>query len=244
MRIDSPGGSALASDIIWQAIADAKEEKPFIVSMGDVAASGGYYIACGADAVVAEPNTITGSIGVLALIPDMEELFDKIGYNLETVKRGEHADFLATNGPMADWEREVLEKFIQVVYDRFVNIVAEGRGKTYDEVDAVAQGRVWTGTSAEEIGLVDVLGDLDTAVMIAKDKASIPEDEEVQFVYYPKKKTLADLIVEGEFLERIALLFWERIPWQVRDAAELSKITYLYEDEPILLLAPEHITIE
>jgi protease-4 len=103
---------------------------------------------------------------------------------------------------------------------------------------------VWTGTSAKEIGLVDALGDLDTAVMIAKDKASIPEDEEVQFVYYPKKKTLADLIVEGEFLERIALLFWERVPRQVRDAAELSKIEYLYEDEPILLLAPDQITIE
>lgn len=244
MRIDSPGGSALASDIIWQAVADAKEKKPFIVSMGDVAGSGGYYIACGADAIVAQPNTITGSIGVLALIPDMEELFDKIGYNLETVKRGEHADFLSTDRPMEEWERETLDQFIQVVYDRFVNLVAEGRNKTYDEIDAIGQGRVWAGTSAKEIGLVDELGDLNTAVMIAKDKAGIPQDEEVQFVCYPKKKTLADLIIEGEFLDRISWLLWERFPRQLRDTARLSRMSYLYADEPVLLLVPGETSIE
>jgi protease-4 len=244
MRVDSPGGSALASDIIWQAIAEAREEKPFIVSMGDVAASGGYYISCGADAVVAEPNTITGSIGVLALIPDMGELYTKVGYNVETMKRGQHADFLSSDRPMADWEREILEEFIQVVYDRFINLVAEGRRKSYDEVDSLGQGRVWTGTSAKKNGLVDALGDLDTAVMIAKDKAGIPEDEEVQYVYYPKKKTLADIIREGEFLDRIAWMFWERLPRQLRDTVERSRASHVFEDEPVLLLAPDHIVVE
>ncbi len=244
MRVDSPGGSALASDIILEAVAEAKKEKPFVVSMGDVAASGGYYISCGADAIIAEPTTITGSIGVLALVPDMEELFGKIGYNIDTVKRGEHADFLSGEKPLEDWERAILEEFIQVVYDRFVHLVAEGRKKTYDEIDAIGQGRVWAGTSARDIGLVDDVGDFDLALRVAKDKAGIPGDEDVQFVYYPKKKTLFELIEEGEFLDRIAWSLWRRFPESVRCAAEAARVSMLFEEEPVLLLAPETIEVE
>jgi len=243
MRVDSPGGSALASDIIWNAIMEAKKKKPFVVSMGDVAGSGGYYISCGADAIVAQPNTITGSIGVLALIPDMQELFKKIGYNLETVQRGEHADFLSTERPMADWERKMLDDFVQVVYDRFVNLVAQGRGKTYEDINEIGQGRVWGGLSAKENGLVDEIGGLETAVRIAKEKADIPETERVRFIYYPKKKTIADILKEGEFLDRIAWYMWERVPEELRDALETSRLSSLYKDEPVLLLAPEQIDI-
>jgi protease-4 len=244
MRVDSPGGSALASDIILEAVAAAKKEKPFVVSMGDVAASGGYYISCGADAIIAEPSTITGSIGVLALVPDLEELFDKIGYNIETVKRGEHADFLSGERPLEDWERTTLEDFIQVVYDRFVHLVAEGRERTYDEIDAIGQGRVWAGTSARDIGLVDDLGDFSMALRVAKDKASIPEDEDVQFVYYPKKKTLFEMIEEGDFLDKIALSVWRRLPEDVKSAAGAARVSSLFEEEPVLLLAPETIEVE
>lgn len=243
MRVDSPGGSALASDIIWHEIQKAKEEKPFVVSMGDVAGSGGYYISCGADAIVAQPSTITASIGVLALIPDVGGLYKKIGFNIDTLKRGKHADFLSSDRPMADWERVTLEDFVQVVYDRFVNLVAEGRGMTYDQVHEIAQGRVWTGVSAKEIGLVDEVGSLETAIDMAKEKAGIPEDEEVGFVHYPKKKTLGDLIKEGDFLDKIAWQVWERMPEELREAAEAARLKALFKDEPVLLLAPEEIEV-
>jgi len=244
MRVDSPGGSALASDIIWNEVQKAKEEKPFIVSMGDVAGSGGYYISCGADAIVAQPSTITASIGVLALVPDVSGLYKKIGFNIETIKRGKHADFLSTDRPMADWERAALDDFIQVVYDRFVNLVAAGRGMTYDEVHKIAQGRVWTGVAAKEIGLVDEVGSLETAIEIAKEKAGIPEDEEVSFVHYPKKKTLADIFKEGDFLNKIAWQVWEHMPEEMREALEVSRLRVLFKDEPVLLLAPEEIEID
>ena len=243
MRVDSPGGSALASDIIWHEIQKAKEEKPFIVSMGDVAGSGGYYISCGADAIVAQPSTITASIGVLALIPDVSGLYKKIGFNIDTLKRGKHADFLSTERPMADWERATLDDFIQVVYDRFVNLVAAGRGLTYDQVHEVAQGRVWTGVMAKEIGLIDEVGSLETAIEIAKEKAGIPGDEEVSFVHYPKKKTFSDILKEGDFLDKIAWRVWERMPEEVREALEMSRMKTLFKDEPVLLLAPEKIEI-
>lgn len=244
MRVDSPGGSALASDIIWNAIIEAKEKKPFVVSMGDVAGSGGYYISCAADAIVAQPNTITGSIGVLALIPDMEGLFDKIGYKIDTVQRGKHADFLSMERSMSEWERRTLDDFVQVVYDRFVNLVARGRGKTFDEIDAIGQGRVWAGVSAKEIGLVDEIGDLETAIKIAREKAGIPETEKVQFVYYPKKKTISDILREGEFLDRVAWPIWKRLPGELRDVLEKSRLNAIYEDEPVLLLAPDPIDID
>ena len=243
MRVDSPGGSALASDIIWHEIQKAKEEKPFIVSMGDVAGSGGYYISCGADAIVAQPSTITASIGVLALIPDVSGLYKKIGFNIDTLKRGKHADFLSTERPMADWERAALDDFIQVVYDRFVNLVATGRGMTYDQVHEIAQGRVWTGSAAKEIGLVDEVGSLETAIGIAKEKAGIPEDEEVSFVHYPKRKTFSDILKEGDFLDKIAWQVWERMPEEIREVIEGSGLRALFKDEPVLLLVPEEIKI-
>ena len=243
MRVDSPGGSALASDIIWHEIQKAKEKKPFIVSMGDVAGSGGYYISCGADAIVAQPSTITASIGVLALIPDVSGLYKKIGFNIDTLKRGKHADFLATERPMTDWEKATLDGFIQVVYDRFVNLVAAGRGMTYDQVHEIAQGRVWTGVSAKEIGLIDDVGSLEKAIEIAKEKADIPEDEEVGFVHYPKKRTLGDLIMEGDFLDKIAWRVWERMPEELREALKMSRMKTLFKDEPVLLLVPEEIEI-
>jgi protease-4 len=244
MRVDSPGGSALASDIIWHEVLKAKEKKPFIVSMGDVAGSGGYYISCGADVIVAQPGTITGSVGVLALIPDMSGLQNKIGYKTDGMKRGEHADFLSTDRPLTDWERQNLDTYIGVVYDRFVNIVATSRGKTYDQIDSVAQGRIWSGVAAKKVGLVDEIGNLESALKIARQKAGISEGEKVTLVYYPKKKSFSEMLREGEFTERIASTVWERMPEELRQVAERSRLESMYRNEPVLLLVPEKIEIE
>ncbi len=244
-RVDSPGGSALASDIIWREIVEAKKEKPVVVSMGAVAGSGGYYISMGADCIVAQPNTITGSIGVLALKPSLEELYKKIGINIETLTRGENADFLSVNRPFTEEEKARLDDFIQEVYDQFVSKAAEGRGKTYEEIHEVAQGRVWSGKRAKEIGLVDEIGGLDKAIEIAKEKASIPREKKVSLVVYPKKRSILELLKEGDLFPGLltgALL--RRLPPELRKALRMSNTSSLHGDERALLLMPYEVMIE
>ncbi|MCC8173754.1 MAG: signal peptide peptidase SppA [Odoribacter sp.] len=182
MRVNSPGGSALTSDIIWREVKLAAEKLPFIVSMGNVAASGGYYISCAADAIVADPTTLTGSIGIYGMLFSGEKLIkDKMGINTSVVKTNEHSDFGGSyplpipisNRPLTAYERNVLQNYIEKGYETFLSRVAEGRGMTRDEVHEVAQGRVWTGKDALEIGLVDVLGGLEDAIKIAAEKANL-----------------------------------------------------------------------
>jgi protease-4 len=196
-RIDSPGGSALASDLVWRATQIAKKKKPLIVSFSDVAASGGYYVACGADAIIAEPGSITGSIGVLMVRPVIGGFLDKLGIGSVALTRGEYADFFATTQPLSPRSRRRLAQEVRDVYDVFVSRVAEGRGLTLDEVDAVGRGRVWTGAQALELGLVDALGGFHTAIARARELAGLAAGVDVALVPYPTPKPLVVSIREA-----------------------------------------------
>lgn len=244
-RVDSPGGSALASDIIWRQLVEAKKEKPVVVSMGAVAGSGGYYVSMGADCIVAQPNTITGSIGVLALKPSLKELYQKIGMNIETLTRGENADFFSADRPFTEEEKARLDRFIQEVYDQFVSKAAQGRGKTYEEIHRIAQGRVWSGKRAKEIGLVDELGGLKKAIEIAKEKAGLPPEQKVGLVIYPEKRGILEMLKEGDFFPGyVSQALLKRLPPELRNALQTSTTASLLEDEKILLLMPFEVTIE
>jgi protease IV len=176
LRINSPGGSALASDVIWREVVLTKKVKPVIVSMGAVAASGGYYIAAPADVIVAEPNTITGSIGVFGMFINAQNLLNtKLGLKFEKVKFGEYSDLGSPDRPMTPAEKVIMQKMIDHIYDDFVSKVAEGRKLTNAQVDSIAQGRVWAGVDAKRIGLIDEFGGLKEAIAIAAKKANLEE---------------------------------------------------------------------
>lgn len=196
LRVNSPGGSAMASDIILREMALAKEAgKPVIASMGDVAASGGYYISCKADWILAEPSTLTGSIGVIGILPGTEKFFeDKLGITFDRIKTGPYADLGNPNREMSSEEKAIIQKELDRIYVDFITHVAEGRDLDTAYVNEHGQGRVWTGTRALEIGLVDELGGLDKAVTIAAEKAGL---ENYQIKEYPKvKNPIEDLIKE------------------------------------------------
>ncbi len=185
LRVNSPGGSALASEIIWREVKLAQEVKPVVASMGDLAASGGYYISCYADTIVAQPNTITGSIGAFGLFMTGEELMhDKLGINIETVPTNTYADLGTFDRALTDNEKAILIASVDQIYGTFKSRVAVGRNLSVDSVEAIGQGRVWTGEEALEIGLVDVLGGLDDAITIAKEMANLGDDYRV--VEYPE----------------------------------------------------------
>ncbi|MCU0442957.1 MAG: signal peptide peptidase SppA [Bacteroidia bacterium] len=176
LRVNSPGGSALASDIIWREVVLTKKVKPVIVSMGALAASGGYYIAAPADMIVAEPNTITGSIGVFGMFVNAQNLLNnKLGLKFEKVKFGEYSDLGSPDRPMTAAEKAIMQKMIDRIYDDFISRVAEGRSLTKAQVDSIAQGHVWAGRDALGLGLVDTLGGLADAVAIAVKKANLTE---------------------------------------------------------------------
>ncbi len=172
-RINSGGGSAYASEQIWKAIEDLKAEKPVIASMGDMAASGGYYIACNANSIVAQPTTITGSIGIFGMIPNLEGTTEKIGVHTETVKTNEFADFGNLTRPFNEREKELMQNYVEAGYDLFLTRCAEGRNMDKEALAQYAEGRVWTGNQAKEIGLVDELGGLERAIEIAADMANL-----------------------------------------------------------------------
>ncbi|MCP5070006.1 MAG: signal peptide peptidase SppA [bacterium] len=196
-RINSPGGSALASDIVWQAVQDVRKKgKPVIASMSDVAASGGYYVAAGADKIVSHHTTYTGSIGVFVLRPVIGGLLEKLGVGVETITRGPHAGLLLGSEPLSDETRAVLRDDVEGVYELFLERVAEGRGLERDAVDAIARGRVWTGAQALEIGLVDSLGGLRDAVVEAKRLVDLEDDAPVVLVQYPRPRPLAEELME------------------------------------------------
>lgn len=186
LRVDSPGGSALASDLMWYAIENAKAKKPVVVSMGDVAASGGYYIACNANKIVAEPATITGSIGVFMGKPVVKGLYDWLGVSNEYVMRGKNAGIFRETVKWTPEERAKMEAQTNSIYfDNFVPKVAAGRGMTPEKVNELGQGRVWTGTQAKANGLVDEFGGLEKAILIAKELAKLPADKDVRRVVFP-----------------------------------------------------------
>jgi protease-4 len=185
-RVNSRGGSSLASDIIWREAKLLAAEKPLIVSMSDVAASGGYYISTPASKIVAEPTTITGSIGVFGLLPNAQELLnDKMGVNFEYVGTGEHSDIGRIDRNLKPDERQYIEEVIDRIYETFLARVAEGRGMSPEEVHEIAQGRVWTGAMAKEVGLVDVLGGVEDAIALAASEAEL---EDYKIREYPAQK--------------------------------------------------------
>jgi protease-4 len=198
LRVDSPGGSGTASDAIWREVALARRSKPVVVSMGDYAASGGYYIAMGADAIVAEPGTITGSIGVFSGKFSLRGLYGKIGLSQETVQRGRNATVFSEWAPWTDEQRARVRELNEAFYRTFVAKAAEGRKKKPEEIEAVAQGRVWTGEEAVAAGLVDGLGGLEAAVGIAREKARIPRGQDVRLVVLPQRKGLFETLLDRQ----------------------------------------------
>ncbi|MDH3212626.1 MAG: signal peptide peptidase SppA [Myxococcales bacterium] len=194
-RIDSPGGSALASDIVWRATQTARETgKPLIASFSDVAASGGYYVAAGADAIVASAGSITGSIGVYVLRPVLRGLLDKLGIGVEALTRGPHADLLLSSQPLTPATRGRLRTEIQSVYELFVERVADGRNLSTERVDQLGRGRVWTGVQAVESGLIDEVGGLRVAVGRAKASLGLDLDADVALITFPQPMSLAEQI--------------------------------------------------
>ena len=196
LRIDSPGGSALASDLIWREVMLTQRKKPVVVSMGDVAASGGYYIAMAAGTIVAHPSTLTGSIGVFGGKLNMKGFYNKIGLTKEIIAHGQNATLYSDYGGFTPTERERVEKMMKTVYKDFVNKAATGRSKSFDEIDEIAQGRVWTGKQAKALGLVDELGGLDTALSIAKEQAGFAADDKVNLIVLPRQKPFLEELME------------------------------------------------
>jgi protease IV len=198
IRVDSPGGSGLASDIIWHAVDAANQKKPVVISMSDVAASGGYYISASAAKIVAQPSTITGSIGVVAGKPVMRGFYDWLGISNEYVLRGKNAGMFRETEKFSDDERAKFEEWIKnTYYNDFVPKVAKGRHKDAQFVDSVGQGRVWTGAQAKERSLVDEFGGLDRAIEVAKDLAKIPADKGVERVILPYPQNFIQQLLSG-----------------------------------------------
>lgn len=201
LRVNSGGGSAFASEQIWRAIEELKKEKPVVVSMGNYAASGGYYISCGADWIVAEPTTLTGSIGIFGMLPNVEGLTHKIGLKFDVVKTNKFSDIGAMGRAMNNDEKALVQASVNQGYDLFIGRCAEGRSMSKEEIDNIGQGRIWTGSKALELGLVDELGGIDRALEVAVERAGI---EAYTVLGYPEKESFLTLLLNektGNYIE-------------------------------------------
>jgi protease-4 len=198
VRIDSPGGDGIASDDILHEAKLLSQKKPTVISMSDLAASGGYFIAMTGDPVVAYRNTETGSIGVFFGKLNLRALYDKIGMKKEIFKRGHFADIDTEYAPLSEEQRAKLRTEIEIFYRGFVQRVADGRKRNYGDVEALAQGRVWTGAQAKQNGLVDELGGIDRAIELVKQKAKIPASEKITLVAYPPRRSLLQVLLDRD----------------------------------------------
>src|SRR5256884_4387911 len=244
LRIDSPGGWGLASDIIWRAVEAAKAKKPVVVSIGDVAASGGYYIACNANTIVAEPSTITGSIGAVGGKPVIIRFYDSIGVTDEYVMRGKNAGMFRESEKFSDTERAKFEEFLKNTYQDFITKVGKGRGKDSAYIDTIGQGRVWTGRQGKENGLVDEYGGMDKAIEIAKQLAKLPADKSVQRVIMPKPPTPLEQLLgtadeasdtSADAKQQAAVL--SQLPQDIRESFRFAQLLDRARDgEPIYLM--------
>jgi len=212
LRIDSPGGGAFPSEQIWQAIREARKKKPVVASFSDYAASGGYYLAAACDAIVAEPGTLTGSIGVFAVRPSIQGVLERFDVHPYTLDRGPHAEINLMSPELSPDTRDWLQADVDATYQRFLSRVAEGRGRTVAEIDAIAEGRVWTGEQAVTRGLVDALGGLRMAVAKAKEKVGIAADADVALSVFPAPKPLAEQIREALRVS-VAQSVTAALPW-------------------------------
>lgn len=233
-RINSPGGSALASEVIWREVELAGQAKPFVVSMGDVAASGGYYIASPATTILASPTTITGSIGVFGLFFNLQKTLDKkLGINVDVVKTNAHSDFFSVFRPMTAEEKAVGQRFVEQTYQTFIGHVSQGRGIPVEKVDEIGQGRVWSGANAKEIKLIDDFGGLTAAIKLAAEKANL---DTYRLVELPKQKSPFEELLKGITTEAKAMLvkddlgkgykYYNRVMQMVENQGVQARIPY------------------
>lgn len=244
MRVDSPGGSAVASDAIWREVLLTQQEKPLIVSMSDVAGSGGYYIAMAAGTIVAGPGTITGSIGVLGGKLNLKGLYNKIGIKKEVITRGKNANLYSDYGDFTPTERERLQKLLETIYQDFVHKAAQGRNKTEAEIHELAQGRIWTGKQAKEIGLVDELGGLDSALAIAKKQIGLETADEIDIIILPKPKTFFETLIEDMEMDmQVPMVPHLPLPVSIEKTLPSFYWLYLFTNESAATIMPFELVI-
>ncbi len=232
LRIDSPGGASLPSAALWQAISEAKKKKPVVASISDLGASGGYFMAMAADKIVAEPNSLVGSIGVFAGKFTFNGTYNKLGINVNAVQKGKHAGLFSVTKPWDKEERAIIQNLIRKFYHEFVSKVARSRHKSYEETERLAQGHVWTGLQAVQNGLIDTLGTFYTALNIAKEKAGIPLSESVRLVNYPRKKSLLN-----ELLGSVGVMLgYGRQHWLAEAFSNIRSILIKWQSKPLALM--------
>jgi len=239
LRVNSPGGSALASDVIWRETTLAQKEKPLVVSMGDYAASGGYYIACAADTIIANPTTLTGSIGVFGMIPNMKNFYkSNFGITVDTVKTNTYAD-MGTSRKLSTFEKNKIQEGVKNVYSTFISRVSDGRDITTQEVDVIGQGRVWSGYDAKDIGLVDLYGGLETAIVIA---AELAEVDDYRVISLPKIEDPFTKIM-NDLTESKLVTFFET-EFNLMDTKKIKKVKDLITSDEIQTRIPYLIELE
>ncbi len=250
LRVDSPGGSALASDIMWYALENAKAKKPVVVSMGDVAASGGYYIACNANKIVAQPSSITGSIGMFMGKPVVKGLYDWLGITNQYTMRGKNAGIFRETEHWTPEERSKMEEQANSVYfNNFVPKVAKGRNKTDEEVNTLGQGRVWTGTQAKANGLIDEFGGLEKAIDIAKQLANLPADKDVKRIIFPAPRPFFETLFSGGESaqtkeQQTQKAFADSLPADVRKAFRFAELFDQMKRGDAMMLLPFELEIK
>ena len=251
LRVDSPGGSALASDLMWYALENAKAKKPVVVSMSDVAASGGYYIACNANKIVAEPSTITGSIGMFMGKPVLKGLYDWLGVTNQYTTRGKNSGIFKETEHWTVEEKAKMQQIADsVYYGNFVPKVAKGRGKTDEEVNTLGQGRVWTGTQAKSNGLVDEFGGLEKAIEVAKQLADLPADKDVKRVIFPEPKPFFETLfgnddsTEMSSDQRAQKALADSLPADVRRAFRFAELFDRMNRGEAMLMLPFELEIK
>jgi protease-4 len=244
-RVDSPGGSALASDLIWRQIQQVRQQKPVIASMGDVAASGGYYVSMGCDKIFASAGTLTGSIGVVGGKIALAGLYDKVGLSTEVISRGRHSGMLSMDQPFSETERKVWQEYMEDVYEIFASKVAAGRKMDRTRLDALAGGRIWTGQQARENGLVDEIGTLYDAIEAAKKTASVRPDERIELLELPEPRNFFDQLFDVPVEETRAQLRGvvdDAMPAVAKRLGELETLRRLFA-EPALMMMPFQVEI-
>lgn len=245
LRINSPGGSALASDIIWHELVRTNEKKPLIVSMSDVAASGGYYIAVAGRTIVAEPGTMTGSIGVVGGKFNLKGLYDKVGLSVSVIQRGRNAGLYSGVSDFTENQRERVKTMMTETYGDFLNRVAKGRNKTVSQVDAVAQGQAWSGQRALSIGLVDKLGGLDVAIDIARKEAHIPAGAPVKVVELPPSRSIFEQLFGMDIFNlQAAVPRLQLYGFPIKVPAAAKALVHIMEKEHVVWMAPYELTIK
>ncbi len=238
LRVNSPGGSALSSEIIWRELILAKKEKPLVISMGDLAASGGYYISSAGDYIVANPTTITGSIGVFGLLWNAKEfLNNKVGINVHGYKTNKYADLGSFYRPLTNYERQKMQNLVEKTYRTFITRVANGRNMTTAQVDSIGQGRVWSGINAKKIGLVDKFGGLNDAIKIAAKRARI---KKYKVVEYPKKKEFMEVLMDALKDDFAQTYINTLIPEEIGKQAEI--LNFIKTHKGVMALMPYNIT--